>query len=87
MSNPANLDPALIFDEMASRIRRNPGEFAGAYVVIGPDNIVIQNAFFSPAKNVATFWGMAKTHISLEADTAVQNSMAQNATAQTYGRR
>ena len=80
-------DPASFFRAMAARIDKNPEEFGGAYCVVGPDGVVITNALFSTTKSVPTFWGMAKTHISLEADTAVQNSMTQNATAQTYGRR
>lgn len=82
----SEFDPASVFEEMAARIRRNPGDFSGAYVVVGPENTVVQNALFSPSKNVATFWGLTKTHISLEADNAAQAAEAKNQPTM-YGRR
>lgn len=67
-------DPAASFTEMASRIAKNPEEFQGAYVVVGPDGIIVSNAFFGPKPNIALFWSTAKNHVGIEADDAAQKA-------------
>jgi hypothetical protein len=84
---PDKTDPATPFIEMAERIAKNPDEFQGAYVVVGPDGIVVSNAFFGPKPNVALFWSTAKNHVSVEADAAAQAAERNNQAAAGYGRR
>lgn len=79
--------PSDLFREMASRIDLNPSEFQGAYLVVGPDGIIIQNAFFGPSSNIAVFWGTAKNHIGLEADEAARKADDATRGSQSYGRR
>lgn len=86
-ATPPGPDYAKHFSDMAERIARNPNEFGGAYVVIGPDGTLVENAFFGPKANIAVFWGTAKTHISLEADAAAQAAEANARGAMAYGRR
>jgi hypothetical protein len=80
-------DQALPFKDMFDRIAKNPEEFQGAYVVVGPDGIVVSNAFFGPKPNVALFWSTAKNHVGVEADTAAQDAERKDQGASTYGRR
>ena len=79
--------PAEVFTEMADRIGKNPTEFQGAYVVVGPDGVVVSNSFFGPKPNIALFWSTVKNHLTLEADAAVQTAEAASRGAQTFGRR
>ena len=60
-------DPAQAFKDMADRIAKNPDEYQGAYVVVGPDGVIVSNAFFGPKPNVALFWSTTKSHIEIEA--------------------
>lgn len=71
-------DPAASFTEMADRIAKNPDEFQGAYVVVGPDGVIISNAFFGPKPNTALFWATAKSHIESEAITAADAAERKN---------
>lgn len=80
-------DPGASFEEMAKRIRLNPSEFQGAYVVVGPDKQVVANLLSGPKANLALFWSTTKNHISLEADTAIQEAEAKMRGAGIYGKR
>jgi hypothetical protein len=79
--------PDELFDAMAARIRLNPAEFQGAYLVVGPDGVVVSNSFFGPKPSVAMFWATAKNHVGIEADNAVQDAERKNQGAAVYGRR
>lgn len=79
-------DSAAAFTEMAARIAKNPEEFQGAYVVVGPDGIIVSNAFFGPKANIALFWSTTKNHVGAEADSAAQNAERANQSAAVYGR-
>jgi hypothetical protein len=81
------VNAASLFRDMAARIDLNPTEFQGAYLCVGPDGVIIQNAFFGPSSNIAVFWGTAKNHIGLEADEAARNADQKNAANAVYGRR
>jgi hypothetical protein len=61
-------DPSTHFTDMAERLKRNiPEEFQGAYVIVTPDNQVIQGAFFAPKGDPNQFWGYVSGHVQVAA--------------------
>lgn len=88
MTEPVKPSPSSIFRAMADRIDLNPADFAGAYVVVGPDGTIIQNALFSPPGTSSTqvFWGLTKNHIVIESDLAAEKAAQGTAAANAYGR-
>lgn len=81
------IDPATYFEDMAARIRRNPTEFQGAYVVVGPDMVTVINATFGPSKNIALFWSTVSNHVKIEADAAAAAADQASKDANVYGMR
>lgn len=81
------IDPATYFEDMAARIRRNPSEFQGAYVVVGPDMVTVINAVFGPKANLALFWSTVANHVKMEADAAASAADQAAKGAAVYGLR
>ncbi len=86
MSTATPIKAADLFRAMADRIDKNPDEFQGAYLCVGPDAVVISNSFFGATSNIPVFWGTAKNHIGLEADDAARKADQNSQTANAYGR-
>jgi len=80
-------EAAALFKAMADRISKNPDEFQGAYLVVGPDGITVTNALFGPKPNIGLFWATAANHVKVEADAAASAADQANKNAGVYGRR
>lgn len=69
--------PEDAFTNMAARISRNdPGEFAGAYVIVAPDGSVTSQSFFNPVGDTNAFWGFVSATVETASTEAMQKSEA-----------
>lgn len=62
-----NEDKAVLFDEMAKRVRAAPeGEFAGAVLIVPPgDGEPMEFMSVEPRPNPAHFWNGAKARLDI----------------------
>lgn len=64
--------PADLFDDMATRIRRNPlEEFAGAVVIVPPlsedsPTLAVEILLIDPHHDEGHFWGVVKAKVDIE---------------------
>lgn len=68
--------PAQAFTDMANRLDKNPGEFAGGYVIISPAGKVISQAFINPEGDESAFWGFVAAQVQVAQTEALQKEEA-----------